>query len=138
MKNLTVEADRRNLGQVIAFVDEILEGSGCSMKEQIQVDVAVEELFINISSYSYTESGGEAEISVTLLDDGMGVEITLIDSGVPYNPVLRPEPDLTLPAELRPIGGLGIYMAKQSMDEMSYDYRDGKNVLTIRKHFGKQ
>lgn len=131
---LDIEASVDNLDKVLAFVDEQLEKHDCSPKIQMQIDVAVEEIFVNIASYAYTPQKGSANISVEIQEEPLAVIITFIDGGVPYDPLKKPDPDVSLPAEEREIGGLGIYMVKQSMDNISYEYRDGKNILTIQKN----
>ena len=133
MNELVIEADRNNLLKVQSFIDEHLEEAGCPMLTQIAIDVAVEELFVNIASYAYGPEGGTATIRVTVDSDPRRVSVTLSDSGVPYNPLLKQDPDITLPAEKRRIGGLGIYMVKQSMDDFTYEYREGRNNTTITK-----
>ncbi len=133
MSELTLEAKVENLDEVLAFVDKILEELDCSPKTQMQIDVSVEELFVNIANYAYAPGTGPATIRVTKQNDPKGVAITFIDSGVPYNPVAKEDPDITLSAEERQIGGLGIYMAKKSMDSIEYEYTDGQNMLTIKK-----
>ena len=130
------DAVTENLDQVLAFLDSQLEGWNCPMRVQMQLDVAVEELFVNIASYAYGEKSGTAEITMELLPEQI-VEITFRDSGTPYNPLEKPDPDVTKPAEEREIGGLGIYIVKKSMDEVLYRYEDGQNVLTIRKAFSE-
>lgn len=136
MAELTLIAAVENLEQVLAFVDAELEKLECSMKVQMQIDVAVEELFVNIAHYAYTPAKGNATIRVEADDAADAVHITFIDSGVPYDPLAKPDPDVTLSAGERQIGGLGIYMVKKSMDDMRYEYRDGQNILTITKKRG--
>ena len=133
MAELTILAAVENLDQLLAFVDAELEKTDCPMKAQMQIDVAVEELFVNIAHYAYVPNQGSATIRVQTDGKNRSVEITFIDNGVPYDPVAKPDPDVTLSAEDRQIGGLGIYMVKKSMDDMRYEYRDGHNVLTITK-----
>ena len=131
MKELIIDALTENLDAVIAFVTEQLETVDCPMKAQMQIEVAVEELFVNIAHYAYAPNTGSATIRTEITADT--AEITFIDSGVPYDPLAKPDPDVTLSAKERQIGGLGIYMVKKSMDDMRYEYRDGKNILTIVK-----
>ena len=131
MKEITVEASVNKLNDVLAFVNEQLEAAGCSMKAQMQVEVAVEELFVNIAHYAYTPGVGNALIR-TDVTDGCA-SITFIDSGMPFDPLAKPDPDVTKSAAERQIGGLGIYMVKKSMDDMKYEYKDGQNILTILK-----
>ena len=126
MVELTVEARVENLDQVMDFVNGQLEAADCSMKAQMQINVAVEELFVNIAHYAYDGRQGDV--------DPPAVEITFIDRGVRYDPLAKPDPDVTLAANQRQIGGLGIFMVKKSMDGMHYAYLDGQNVLRIRKN----
>lgn len=130
---LTVSAEIDKLHDVLAFVDDQLEQHDCPMKAQMQIDVALEELFVNIANYAYPGSAGEALIRVCV--NANYAEITLIDSGIPYDPLAKPDPDITLDAQERPIGGLGIFMTKKLMDDISYEYIDDKNNLTIKKRF---
>ena len=131
MKKRTLEASVENLQEVLSFVDEQLEAADCPMKTQMQIDIAVEEIFVNIANYAYAPGTGSAVIGVQV-EDGRA-KITFCDSGIPYDPLSREDPDVTLPAEEREIGGLGIYMTKQIMDELRYEYRDGQNMLTMIK-----
>ena len=132
MRELTVDALVENLDRVLAFVDGQLEEADCPMRTQMQIDVAVEELFVNIAHYAYSQTGS-ATIRVELFDEPPAVEITFIDSGIPYDPLAKKDPDVTLSADERDIGGLGIFMVKKSMDDVFYKYEDGHNVLRIRK-----
>ena len=130
-ETLTVPAERDRLAEVLGFVDERLEAADCSMKAQMQIDVAIEEIFVNIASYAYGPDGGEAKLSMEVRD---GVaEFVFRDRGVAFDPLAKPDPDVTLSAEDRKIGGLGIFMVKKSMDEIYYRRENGENVLTMRK-----
>lgn len=133
MERLEVQATKENLLEVAAFVEGYLEQLDCSMKSMMQISVAVEEIYINIASYAYEDGLGMAEIELEHNDAEGAVDITFKDSGIPYNPLEKEDPDVTLSAEERAIGGLGIYMVKKSMDDMKYKYEDGKNILTITK-----
>jgi len=135
MAELTILASVENLEQVLAFVDAELEKMGSPPKAQMQIDVAVEELFVNIAHYAYAPETGSATIRVQPDEEKHSIAITFIDSGIPYNPLAKPDPDVTLSADERQIGGLGIFMVKKSMDGMRYEYRNGQNVLTIEKAF---
>ena len=132
-KELEIEAKVENLDKVLAFVDSELESKDSPMKIQVQIDIAVEEIFVNIAHYAYKPSVGMATICVEVKDEPLEMELTFIDSGIPYNPLAREDPDITLSAEEREIGGLGIYMVKKSMDKVSYENKDGKNILRIWK-----
>lgn len=134
MKELTVDATIENVAAVTAFVDEQLEQLDCPMKTQMQVDIAIDELFGNIAHYAYNPAIGAATVRIEVSENPLAVVITFIDNGVPYDPLAKADPDITLSAEEREIGGLGIYMVKKSMDDVSYEYRDGKNILRIKKN----
>lgn len=128
------DAEVPNLPQVIDFVNEALSGDGWDQETLAVMDVAVEEIFVNIASYAYaTLPGAEKFADITVDLDDEGVTVILEDAGVEYNPLLREDPDVTLPAKDRSIGGLGIYMVKMSMDKVEYERKDGRNVFTIRK-----
>ena len=134
MKELEIEALSENLPQVLAFVDEQLEAADCPMKIQIQIDIAVEEIFVNIAHYAYAPETGKAMVRIETLADPPSVDITFIDNGVPYDPLAKADPDITLSVKERKKGGLGIFMVKNTMDNVSYEYKDGKNILTIKKN----
>ena len=134
MKELTIEATPENVDNVIEFIDGMLEEYGCGVKEQMAIDVAVDELFSNIARYAYNPETGYATVRVDVINDPLAVEITFIDNGVPYDPLEKIDPDTTLSIEDRKIGGLGIFIVKKSMDDVSYEYKDGKNILTIKKN----
>lgn len=133
MKELVIEAERENLPKVQAFIDEQLEAAGCPMPTQITIDVAAEEIFVNIASYAYSPETGPVTIQVAVQENPLTAKITFIDHGRPYNPLEKPDPDTTLRVRQRKKGGLGIYMVKQSMDRVDYEYQNGKNMLTIEK-----
>ena len=134
MKELTIAATVENIEVVTDFVNEQLEEFDCPMKAQMQIDIAIDELFGNIAHYAYNPGVGDATVRVEVVEDPLAVIITFIDKGVPYDPLAKADPDITLSAEEREIGGLGIYMVKKSMDDITYEYKDGKNILKIRKN----
>ena len=133
MKELNIAATVENIEVVTDFVNEQLEALECPMKAQSQIDVAIDELFGNIAHYAYAPEVGDATVRVEAIEDPHAVVITFIDQGVPYDPLAKEDPDVTLSAEERKIGGLGIYMVKKTMDEITYAYKDGQNVLSIKK-----
>ena len=133
MKEMEIAAKGENLPQVLAFIDEALEAAGCGMKVQMQIDIAVEEIFINIAHYAYHPGEGPATIRVDFEEDPLSVIRTCVDHGTPYEPLAKEDPDVTLSAEERQIGGLGIFMVKKSMDDVEYEYKDGRNILTLKK-----
>lgn len=133
MKELELEATLENLNTVLGFVDEQLEEMECPMKVQMQIDIAVEEIYVNIAHYSYKPGVGSATIRVEFEEDPLSVILTFIDQGIPYDPLAKEDPDVTLSAEERQIGGLGIFMVKKTMDDVSYEYKEGSNILTLKK-----
>ena len=131
---LEVEALKENLPGVQEFVEEKLEAAGCPMKAQMQILLAVEEIFVNIASYAYGPESGTATVRVEVHEDPVAVTVTFVDHGIPYDPMAKEDPDVTLSAEERKIGGLGIFMTKKIMDDVAYEYKDGKNILTLKKN----
>ena len=134
MKELTIAATVENIETVTDFVNEQLEAFDCPIKAQMQIAIAIDELFGNIAHYAYNPEIGQATVRVEVVEDPLSVVITFIDNGVPYDPLAKADPDTTLSAEERDIGGLGIYMVKKSMDEIAYEYKDGHNILKIKKN----
>ena len=132
---LYIEADTANLNKVLGFMEERLEKAGCPMKTQMQIMVAVEEIFVNIASYAYAPGKGNALVTLDVTDEPRGAVITFADSGIAYDPLKKDDPDISLPAEEREVGGLGILMVKKTMDDMNYEYKDGQNILTLKKFF---
>ena len=133
MKELKITALTENLPQVLAFVDEQLEAADCPMKVQMQIEIAVEEIFVNIAHYAYEDEDGIAAIRVDVQGQPPSADITFIDSGVPYDPLAKTDPDVTLSGEERQIGGLGIFLVKKSMDDVIYEYSDGQNIQKMKK-----
>ena len=133
-RKLTIEARVDNLDLVQAFVNKELSKAGCSEKVKYLIDLSVEELFVNIAHYAYTSDSNKVVIGVTLQENPKAVIITFADNGIPYNPLKAKSPDLKAAPEERSEGGLGIYLARKSMDDMQYRYRDGQNLLTITKY----
>lgn len=134
MAQMTFPATLENIEAATDFMNGILESADCPMRTQMKLAVALDELMSNVARYAYAPGTGDVTVSVEVLEEPKRAVITLTDSGVPYDPLQKEDPDVTLSAEERGIGGLGIYIVKQSMDGMTYEYRDGQNVLTIVKN----
>lgn len=141
-KTFECEATVDKLDEITAFVEGQLEELGCSMKDIMTLTIALEEIYVNISHYAYAkldENGktipdtGTGPMRLTVDSEDGKVFLTFEDQGMPYNPLEKPDPDITLAAEDREIGGLGIYMVKKSMDDVTYENKDGKNILTLMK-----
>lgn len=130
---LEIEAATENLQAVMDFVDARLDAVDCPVKSKMQLDLAVEEIYINIARYAYAPGRGRATVRVEVSGEPVTVAITFIDRGVPYDPLKKEDPDVTLSAEERKIGGLGIFMTKKMMDDISYEYKNGQNILTLKK-----
>lgn len=133
VKELTVDAVVNSIEVVTDFVNEELDKHDCLMKARMQIDVAIDELFGNIAHYAYDNGTGSATVRIEVTEEPLAVILTFIDSGKPFNPLERPEPDTTLSAQERAIGGLGIFLVKKTMDEVVYRYEDGHNILSIKK-----
>ena len=136
MKELTVDAAVENIEVVTDFVNEELEKLDCPVKARRQIDVAIDELFGNIARYAYSPDVGKATVRFSVEENPLEVTITFIDNGITFNPLEKSNPDTHLSAEERPIGGLGIFLVKKSMDLVEYEYKNGQNILKIKKNIG--
>jgi len=137
MAEIHVSAVIDSVTEVTEFVDGVLEEMDCPMKAQVQIDVAIDEIFSNIAYYAYEgqEEPGSATVRIEPLDGRAGVALTFIDSGMEYNPLEKEDPDVTLSLEKRNIGGLGIFMVKKTMTDLIYERVDGENHLTLIKEW---
>ncbi len=133
MDEITVSANIENLNEVLEFIRNSLQENNCELKTQMQIEVAVEEIFVNIANYAYNPDVGNTTIRCEISKDPLQVIIQFLDSGKQYNPLNLKTPDISLDADERQIGGLGVFMVKQNMDSIDYEYIDGKNILTIKK-----
>ena len=130
---LEIAADTDRLPEVLSFIEQHLEEADCPPKAQMQIAVAAEEIFVNIARYAYAPDSGKAMVRIEFSPAPAAVTITFIDHGVPFDPLAKPDPDVTLSAEERGIGGLGIFMTKKTMDDVKYEYKDGQNILKMKK-----
>ncbi len=130
---LQIDAALENLDVVLEFIGHYLDETNCSVKYISQIQICAEEIFVNIANYAYDGLPGPAEICVETCDQPNSITITFIDSGKPYDPLAKPDPDVTLSASDRKIGGLGIYIVKKIMDETEYKYENGRNIFRLTK-----
>ncbi len=133
MKSIQVPALDTELDRVNDFITAELESYDCSAKVQMQVALAVEEIFVNIAHYAYAPGTGEASIGVDIAGTPPILTIQFQDNGTPFDPLAKKDADTTLSAEERGIGGLGIQLVKKNMDNVRYTYENGQNVLTLQK-----
>ncbi|MBR0134641.1 MAG: ATP-binding protein [Clostridia bacterium] len=130
---LILPAERENLDETLRFIGEHIAMLEPSAKTQMQLDVAAEEIFINICDYAYSPGKGNASIRIDTDPEAKEACITFEDRGTPYDPIKREDPDVSLPVGERAPGGLGVFLAKKLTDDIRYEYREGKNILYIRK-----
>lgn len=138
MRELIVPATKEAIEEVIHTLEQEMERRECSMKNQMQLNIALEELLVNIVHYAYKpEENGQIKITYELQTDENGIYLYLIcsDKGKEYNPLRKKDPDITLSVEKRPIGGLGIFMAKKLLDSIQYERKDDENRIFIKKQF---
>ena len=133
MTNRTFKAKTEALPDVLGFVDLMLEKYECPMKLQTAICVAIEEVFVNVARYAYEDKEGDVEFGIGFDKESRTVSFRMSDAGVPFDPLKKPDPDITLSAEERDIGGLGIFITKKTMDSVEYVYENGKNILTMIK-----
>ena len=133
MTSKTFPAKTEALTDVLDFVDEKLQEFDCPMKIQVAICVAIEEIFVNVARYAYGGGEGDATLGIDFDPENRTVTFKMSDKGVPFDPLKKPDPDITLSAEDRAIGGLGIFITKKTMDTVSYAYENGENILTMIK-----
>lgn len=133
MKQMEIPALSENTYKVIDFVDSELSEHDCDIKTKMQIELVVEEVFVNIASYAYSSKTGNAEIGVEISENPKKIIIEFKDSGKQYNPLETQEADVTLPPEKRKIGGLGIFLIRKNTDNIYYQYKDNQNILTLEK-----
>ena len=133
MTNKTFPAKTESLSAVLGFVEETLEGFKCPMKLQMAICVAIEEVFVNVAHYAYPDSEGDMSLQIGFDEQSRAITFRMTDRGIPFDPLKKPDPDITLSAEEREVGGLGIFIAKKTMDSLTYTYENGENILTLIK-----
>ena len=133
MTKKTFPAKTESLSEVLKFVEETLEGFECPVKIQTAICVAIEEVFVNVAHYAYPDGEGDMSLHIGFDDQSRAITFRMTDKGVPFDPLAKPDPDITLSAEDREIGGLGIFIAKKTMDSITYAYENGENILTMIK-----
>ena len=121
------------LSDVLGFVDQNLEACECPMKTQMAICVAIEEVFVNVANYAYGDGEGDMTLGIGFDEASRDITFRMTDKGVPFDPLKKPDPDITLSAEDREIGGLGIFITKKTMDSVTYAYENGENILTMIK-----
>jgi phosphoserine phosphatase RsbU/P len=129
----TFPADVNALPDVQSFFEGALEKVACPAKTQIAISVAVEEVFVNIAHYAYPEGNGDVTVVFSFEPESRTATLEIRDHGLPFDPLKQKEPDITLSAEERGIGGLGIFITRKTMDSVSYRYENDENILTMRK-----
>ncbi len=134
MNQITLDATSENLDRLTSFINEKLMSVGCPRKAMMEIDVVIDELFSNIANYAYHPDVGPATVIVEFEEDPICVMITFLDNGVPFDPLAKEDPDTSLSAHERSIGGLGVYIVKQMMDDVTYEYKNGQNILRIKKN----
>ena len=133
MTNKTFKAKTEALSDILGFVDQMLEKYECPMKVQTAICVAIEEVFVNIAHYAYGDGEGDVILGISFNEETHTITFRMVDKGIPFDPLKKPDPDITLSADEREIGGLGIFITKKTMDSVSYAYENGENILTMIK-----
>lgn len=133
MQEMIFPAVTESIPKVTAWIDELLEKLECPMRAQMQIDVAIDEIFGNIAHYAYPDQSGSAAVQADFEEGPRLFSLTFVDHGIPFDPLRQSDPDTTLDAQERAVGGLGIFLVKKTMDDVSYQYRDGSNILCLKK-----
>ena len=132
MERIVVKAEQDSFVMVKTFIEFCLRDMDPEKVDKHKIMISVDEIFANIASYAYPDGVGDVELKINITD--ASIEIIFIDSGIPFNPLEKDKPDIKLPLEKRKIGGLGIYLTKKFMDDIQYEYKDNKNILTLVKN----
>ncbi|MBE5743761.1 MAG: hypothetical protein E7358_03490 [Clostridiales bacterium] len=133
METKIFPAKTEALTDVLAFTEQILEKYECSMKLQTSICVAIEEVFVNVAHYAYGNEQGDVKFTLSFNKETREMTFRMADKGIQFDPLKKPDPDITLSAEERKIGGLGIFITKKTMDLVTYSYENGENILTMIK-----
>ncbi len=133
MHKITVPAKIENLQKVFNFVNKQLNSVAYNMKSRLQLELSIEEAYVNISKYAYESDEGKVEILSRVDEDPLQITVKFMDSGIPYNPLKNEDPDIYTNTEEKELGGLGIFLIKKNVDNIGYEYLNGKNILTIQK-----
>ncbi|MFI3175337.1 MAG: ATP-binding protein [Bacillota bacterium] len=134
MKHCKLEADVSSLSTLISFLEVELEREEISVKIVNQMFIVAEEIFVNIAHYAYAKRG-MVDIFLEINAEIRQIEMTFQDSGIPFDPLAKPDADITLSSEERGIGGMGILMVKKMTDSLSYRFENGNNILHLKKRF---
>ena len=132
-KEITVSANVESLTAVNEFVADLIAPTNCPMGVQMKIELIVEEIFVNIANYAYDDAGGTATVRGVVAGEPPVLTLSFADEGIPYNPLSQDAPDLSLSVENRPIGGLVIFIVRKNADDVTYEHKDGKNILTVAK-----
>ena len=135
MNTMSIEARVKNLPRVLAYINDKLRESDCPPKKRMQIELAVEEVYVNVCHYAYGSETGSVDIVIEFEEEPALAKISFSDSGIPFDPLGKEAPNISLASEERPIGGLGIFMTRKLMDEVRYKYENGKNHLMLVKYF---
>ena len=133
MQSITTEAKMENIERITVFMDREMEKINCPARQQIQIRIAIDEIVSNIVRYAYRQETGTVTVQFDYNESDRSILLTFSDKGFPFDPLQQAAPDITLPAEKRKIGGLGILLVRKTMDEVSYVRENGKNILRIKK-----
>ena len=129
----TFPAKTEALSDVLGFVEQMLDSFECPIKIQVALCVAIEEVFVNVAHYAYGEGEGNMSLGIGFDEESRAITFRMTDKGIPFDPLKKPDPDISLSADEREIGGLGIFITKKTMDSLTYNYENNENILTMIK-----
>lgn len=132
--SIIIDAVDEAVDTVKRFILDKLAAFGCEKRPMMQIRLAVEEIFVNIISYAYRPDIGKAEVLCEVMENPLAVTIQFMDSGKPFDPLAYDKVNSPEETFVEREGGLGIYLVKSTMDSVDYEYKDGKNILIIKKN----
>ena len=133
MDPITVPAYKENLADVLEFIRQKVEAYPHQESSLLQLELSLEEAYVNIASYAYPEEPGDVIVGLKIDENPLVVTVELVDTGIRFDPLEKDDPDISIGIDERKPGGLGILLLKQNADQVHYQYLEGKNILTIRK-----
>lgn len=135
MKELIINSKKdKGLYDVLSAVEELISQYNPSFQVNYQIEIIIEEIFINVVKHAYKNEDGIIKINYEVLDDPLRFHIIFVDDGDMFNPLEYDAPNLSDDIDERKVGSLGIYIVKEYADEMNYEYIDNQNVLSIVKN----
>ena len=134
LNKINISAKKEYVERAVDSIVEFIISNNGDFKIANKIQIALEETLVNVASYAYEDKIGDIEIDYEIVDEpNKTLIVTIIDSGIEFDPLAKEDPNIVSFYEQKKIGGLGIFITKQIMDEVSYQRKDNKNILVLKK-----